>query len=75
MCNLLKQTVDHFRINTILLFLDVNECKEKPCGDNAICTDTMGSFTCTCKEDYTGDPYKGCVGECQSIIRYFTFIL
>lgn len=41
---------------------DVNECKDKPCGANAICTDTIGSHTCTCKEDFTGDPYKGCVG-------------
>ncbi|GLH00244.1 Fat-like cadherin-related tumor suppressor homolog, partial [Gryllus bimaculatus] len=47
----------------------VDECKDNPCGENAVCTDTVGSFICSCKEDYTGDPFKGCVDidECTAL--------
>lgn len=46
---------------------DQNECRDSPCGENAICTDTVGSFTCTCLPDYSGDPFKGCadINECD----------
>lgn len=53
-------------INQILIELftvDINECDYNPCGNNSICTDTMGSFVCSCKADYTGDPIKGCHGK------------
>lgn len=48
---------------------DINECDTNPCGENAICKDTIGSFICSCKEDYTGDPFKGCVdiNECITL--------
>lgn len=51
------------------IFPDINECETNPCGENAICKDTIGSYTCSCKEDYTGDPYRGCVDidECQTL--------
>lgn len=26
-----------------------------------MCTDTIGSFICSCKPEYTGDPFRGCV--------------
>lgn len=47
--------------------LDINECETNPCGENAICKDTLGSFTCTCKEEYTGDPFNACtdIDECS----------
>lgn len=36
---------------------DVNECSadSSPCDKNAGCTNTEGSYSCTCKEGYTGD--------------------
>jgi hypothetical protein len=35
---------------------DVNECKTgSPCDANATCTNTDGSFTCTCAAGYKGD--------------------
>jgi len=35
---------------------DTNECATgQYCGTNSICTNTIGSFTCTCKSGYTGD--------------------
>lgn len=37
--------------------LDLNECSTNRdnCHSNAICTNTPGSFTCSCKPDFTGD--------------------
>ena len=33
----------------------VNECEVGPCDPNAVCTDTVQSFSCTCNEGYTGN--------------------
>lgn len=50
-------------------FTDINECLENPCGQNAECTNSPGSFLCTCRPDYTGNPYKGCsdIDECSAL--------
>ena len=38
---------------------DIDECSEnnrpRYCHDNAICTNTNGSYNCTCKNGYTGN--------------------
>ena len=36
---------------------DINECTTRItiCDANAACTNTLGSFTCTCNPGYTGD--------------------
>lgn len=34
---------------------DENECKYRPCDVFAHCTNTLGSFTCTCFPGYVGD--------------------
>ena len=39
-------------------FLDVDECADSAlnnCHADATCTNTVGSFTCTCDAGYTGD--------------------
>ena len=43
--------------NNLIILSDINECKEgiHTCDDNAKCTNTDGSFTCSCNEGYTGD--------------------
>ena len=38
--------------------LDINECSnvdDNNCHENAICTNTNGSFTCQCENGYTGN--------------------
>ena len=43
---------------------DVNECELEihTCNSNAICTDTNGSFNCTCEEGFEGDGFN-CTGK------------
>lgn len=53
---------EHLNNTANVFAIDINECEHTPCGNNTICTDTVGSFVCSCKEDYTGDPMKGCHG-------------
>ena len=48
--------------------LDVDECSNNPCHSNATCSNTLGSFTCTCKKGLTGDG-RSCTGmkcKCQN---------
>ena len=41
------------------IILDINECQEElRCGKNATCTNTEGSFRCTCNICYYGDGYN-----------------
>lgn len=42
--------------------LDENECKYRPCDVFAQCTNTLGSFTCTCYPGYEGDGFT-CTGK------------
>ena len=51
---------------TLNWFSDVNECTsgEAACHSNATCTNTLGSFTCTCKDGYSGNGTT-CYGEAE----------
>ena len=42
------------------LILDILECNLETdgCHDNATCSDTDGSYTCTCDIGYTGDGFN-----------------
>ena len=44
--------------------LDIDECKgsNNVCDDNAYCSNTVGSYNCTCKERFTGDGHS-CSGK------------
>ena len=48
------------------VYVDIDECELLPsvCDGNASCTNTIGSYTCTCKEGYTGE---GGVGACDGM--------
>ena len=38
----------------ICFLLDINECLNSSCGNNADCLDLPGGFKCHCKDDFTG---------------------
>lgn len=40
-----------------IVLLDINECLSSTdnCNVNANCANTVGNFTCTCKDGYEGD--------------------
>ncbi|KAL2500507.1 Wall-associated receptor kinase 2 [Forsythia ovata] len=45
---------------------DIDECNNNPCDENGMCTNTPGSFHCSCKRGYTGDGKKvgrGCIAK------------
>ena len=53
-----------------IFILDKNECLDKSakCNVNALCTNTLGSYRCRCKNGYTGD------GEtCQGNLVRFSY--
>ena len=47
------------------VFTDVNECENEqtnPCDRHAICNNTIGSYSCHCKQGFVGDGFN-CTGE------------
>jgi hypothetical protein len=52
-------------MNVFLSFLDIDECalKVDTCDVNAVCINTIGSYSCHCKNGYRG---SGQQGECYS---------
>lgn len=50
---------------------DDDECAvSNSCSVNATCTNTPGSFECTCKDGFYGDGMT-CTGESRHTIHYF----
>jgi len=64
-------------MNAIFFFffffhLDTNECSTKNggCHSDAICTNTVGSFSCSCKLGYQGNGFD-CSGTFPFLLFYF----
>ena len=59
--NVLKEVITCFSSS---VSTDVDECalNEHTCNVNANCTDTDGSFNCTCREGFEGDGFS-CTGD------------
>ena len=57
----------YFNLLLPMYALDVDECKDDNhvCDVNANCTNTYGSYNCSCKEGYTGDGRS-----CSGILKY-----
>lgn len=55
----------------VISSLDIGECAAGThnCHSDAICTDTMGSFTCECKPGFTGNG-RSCEGR-DKLILFF----
>ena len=48
-------------LSKFTLYIDVNECvraEENNCHSSALCSDTIGSFECVCRDGYEGDGVK-----------------
>lgn len=48
----------------VILYTPTDVCSTIPCGANAVCREHNGVGSCTCMQDYFGDPYFGCKPEC-----------
>ena len=55
---------------------DINECELEtyPCSPNANCTDTDGSFSCTCREGFEGDGFN-CTGMYNKVLHKHSCVL
>ena len=55
--------IDYWGYFFIIIISDVDECSAEsaPCDENAECTNSDGSFSCLCKQGFTGDG-KTCQG-------------
>ena len=64
-CNMLLWQCFHAQLffHTFIHLVDINECELEtyPCNSNASCTDTEGSFNCTCREGFEGNGFN-CTG-------------
>ena len=38
--------------------IDIDECEKRPCDETAECTNTKGSFKCTCNVGFSGDGFS-----------------
>ena len=52
----------------LLIIIDINECSTSNggCHDQGICTNNPGSFSCTCKPEYSGNGFN-----CSGIDFFF----
>jgi hypothetical protein len=39
----------------LILFSDIDDCEENPCGSGGECVDKVNGFSCNCRQGYTGD--------------------
>ena len=46
---------DFLVMKFMLKVLDIDECISNPCDSNAVCIDTINSYTCECKKGFTAD--------------------
>ena len=52
----------HYYDHPLCSTVDIDECLATPCHSDADCSNSSGSYTCTCKTGYTGDGHTNCTG-------------
>ena len=54
----------------LINFIDIDECEHgnDTCYINANCTNSEGSFSCSCYPGYTGDGFEACTGRHDFIV-------
>ena len=57
--------VEYIDLTRYIPSADFDECLlgRSNCLDEAICTNTIGSFTCSCKDGYSGDGVNACISK------------
>ena len=50
--------------------MDVDECQLEYCDLNAVCTNSVGSFDCSCDRGYTGDGVEGSEGCIGGVFKF-----
>jgi hypothetical protein len=58
MSKILYHSSSHLLFVICVIFLDINECSNKPCHHNATCTDNEGSFDCECNVGYSDNGFN-----------------
>lgn len=64
---ILKPKYNYEFFSTFLVDDESNKpdpCTPSPCGSNAICRVQQNTASCSCQDDYIGNPYEGCRPEC-----------
>ena len=54
---------------TVNITIDINECDNVTCGENAECVNTEGNYSCWCDPGFTGDGYN-CTGLLHMYIQH-----
>ena len=64
--------LNNFSSISMFVVLDIDECGASPvCDINANCSNTRGSYICTCRAGYTGDG-KTCQGRMKGRVTVIT---
>ena len=53
--------------------VDINECKTDPCHVSGECSNTVGTFACTCLDGFLGDGFT-CEGR-KTFFFFFSYFL
>ena len=65
-----------YSISISFVLIDIDEClnRSHACDVNVNCTNTDGSYNCTCKEEYTGDG-QSCQGILDQTVHHTGLLL
>ena len=71
--HMIKKRKKSYYKTDFINFIDINECEyyNDTCNSNASCTNSEGSFSCSCLPGYTGDVFQVCTGKYRTIYVRF----